>query len=121
PTGGVSVVLTSTGAGRICRHAPHALTRPAEEAPATALAVDLPPQRAAASRTDGAAVNLEVLSQREHAPQLEEPERERSRVGDDRLQALVGQAPDALERARARPEEHLVLDDVADAGEDALI
>ena len=40
--------------------------------------------RAAASRADTPPVDLEILPERKHAAQLEEPKREHARVGDNR-------------------------------------
>jgi hypothetical protein len=76
---------------------------------------------ASASRADTSPVHLEVLAKLEDAPQFQESKREGAGVRHDRSQLLRGYAAHFSERAHARPEQHFVLDDVSDAGEDGLI
>jgi hypothetical protein len=66
-------------------------------------------------------IHLQVLSEREHFPELEKPMREHLCVGDDRTELFRRYLLHSKERAGPRAKQHLVLDDVADAGEDRLV
>jgi len=68
-----------------------------------------------------APVDLQVLSKRENSAELQEPHRKHPCVGDDGTKFTVGDLAGARERAGARPEEHLILDDVPNAGENRLV
>jgi hypothetical protein len=97
------------------------LTARAEKTPPRSLAVIAPEDFPSASRTRALPVHIEALSEREHFPELEKPMREHLCVGDDGTELLRRYLLHSEERAGSRPEEHLILDDVADAGEDRLI
>ena len=66
-------------------------------------------------------IHLQILSEREHFPELEKPMREHLCVGDDGTELLRRYLLHPKERAGSRAKEHLILDDIADAGENCLV
>lgn len=74
-----------------------------------------------AIRTRAAAVDFQILPQREDSSKLQKAHRKYAGVSDNRAQLPIRNSSGALKRARPGAEEHFVLDDVAHAGEDRLI
>ena len=93
----------------------------AEKTAAAALAVDLAGDFALARRARATSIDFQVLAQSELPPQLEEAEGECARLVGNSSQLGGRESVDFRERAGPRAEQHLVLDDVADAREDALV
>jgi hypothetical protein len=79
------------------------------------------PHLALTRGTLASAVDLEIPSQREDPTQLEKPERKDSRVLDDGPQRPERERANFRSWIRTRPEQHLILNDVADAGENLLV